>query len=317
MIHINIFFFVPFQVNFTISSKRYHWLTQQRKRKRKAERWTKTFDQQEEADRNDRNLYPKMPSDLGANWWDYIQHRLKMLKQGIEAYASDKYTRLSLDKYIESNKVCDSVANMLVNNQPALIHFGAAEMAPNRPIGIKKHLRCPGNRKMLRSFKKCPGCVINMTDEYNTSQTCAKCFKRFDRRTRNDRFKLCLDCQPHPDAMLPSIIVGRKSKRLRREHNLMLFLMESELEDGNENPMVDDVAHPNDLSTASLLSKVMIYRKTWLVNPVSGVLECVSAEEPDAMNIFDWANYQPHILKTVWNRDIVAAKCILIKGIYI
>ena len=180
----------------TISSKQYHWLTHQRERDRKGKRWTKSFDAEAEADRNDRTLYVEMPSEMGPHWLDYVFHRLKMMKKGMEVYASDKYTQLNLDKYIESNRVCDNVAGMMTNHKPCIVHFGNVDMAPNRPIRIKKHMRCPGQRKLLRSLKKCPFCFINLTDEYYTSQTCARCFKRFDRRTRNHRFKVCTDCEP-------------------------------------------------------------------------------------------------------------------------
>lgn len=91
-----------FQINGTINSKHYHWLTKQRIR--------------EEAEA-DRNSYVEMPSDMGANWWTYICHRLRTLEKGMDAYASDKYTRLALDKYIESNRVCDLVAGIVTNHK--------------------------------------------------------------------------------------------------------------------------------------------------------------------------------------------------------
>lgn len=237
-------------MNNTISSKHYHWLTQQRERDRKATRWTKAFDEEAEADRNS---HPVMPSDMGANWWDYICHKLRTMKKGMNVYASDKYTRLSLDKYILSNRVCDNFAVMVTNNKSCIVHYGGVQMSPNRPLRIPKHKRCPGPRKMLRSFRKLKkkNVFVNIVDEYYTSQTCAKCYKRFDRRTRSHRFKVCLDCKPDVRAMLPTMIVGRKSKRKRREDKLTVFLMERDLED-----MVGDAAL-NQLDTASLLSKVI------------------------------------------------------------
>ena len=141
-------------------------------------------------------MYARMPSEMGDDWWDYVCHRLKFMQRGMDVYATDKYTRLSLDKYIRSNQVCDNVAGMLTRHEPCIVHFGNATMAPNRAIRIKKHVRCPGQRKMLTSFGKQPQCFINLTDEYFTSQTCARCFKRFDRRTRNHRFKVCTNCEP-------------------------------------------------------------------------------------------------------------------------
>lgn len=100
-----------------MSSKQYHWLFQQRVRDRKAERWTKAFEDEAKADRNNRNLYVRMPSDMGENWLDYIHHRIKMLKKGMDVYTTDKYTRLSLDKYILSNRVCDNIAGMVTNHK--------------------------------------------------------------------------------------------------------------------------------------------------------------------------------------------------------
>lgn len=117
-----------------MSSKQYHWLFQQRVRDRKAERWTKAFEDEAKADRNNRNLYVRMPSDMGENWLDYIHHRNKMLKKGIDVYTTDKYTRLSLDKYIISNRVCDNIAGMVTNHKSCLVHFGNAAIAPNRQM---------------------------------------------------------------------------------------------------------------------------------------------------------------------------------------
>lgn len=55
---------------------------------------------EEEADRNNRLLYSDMPSPKDVDWVDHIDHRLKMLENGIAAYTTDKYTRLAFDKYI-------------------------------------------------------------------------------------------------------------------------------------------------------------------------------------------------------------------------
>lgn len=277
-------------------------MTKQNIRNRKAKRWTRLFTAEENNDRNNREIYPSIPSPKGIGWLFYIQHRLKMMEQGIAVYTTDKYTRLDFDKYVESNRVCDTIAGMLTNHQPTLVHFGGAQTAPNSPIGIKKGLRCPGNRKMLRSYKKCRHCHVNIVDEYYTSQTCAKCFKRFNPRTKRDRYKMCIDCQPHPDAMLPSIIVAKRGKRLMRKLRLMDFLTEKEFEECDDSHAI----RPN---TENLLSTVGIYQKKWLVNPVNGVLEYVNAEQTEDMDIVI-----PQIHKTVWHRDIVAAKCILIKG---
>lgn len=283
-------------------------------RNRQAHRWTKDFVKIEQDDRNNRTIYPDMPSPKGNQWKDYIKHRMKMMERGIAVYTTDKYTRLNFDKYVQSNRVCDSIAFMFTGRNPTIMHLGAAQMSPDSPIGIKKSLRCPGTRKLMRSYKKCPCCYVNMVDEYYTSQTCAKCFGRFDRRTRRNRFKVCLDCRPHPNAMLPSLIVAKINKKRMRQMRLISFLIDKEKEDDNENQPVGDAKHPNQSNADSLLPTVALYHKTWLVNPVSGVLEYVNAKLADEIEVIDWATHEPRIHKTVWHRDIVAAKCILIKG---
>lgn len=304
-------------MNIKISHQRYHWMTKQKMRNKKAKRWTKDFVEQEENDRNNRQLYSVPPSPKSREWRFYIKHRLKMLERGIETYCTDRYTRLNLDKYIERNRAMDQISGFLVANQPAIVHLGGAEFAPDRPIHIKKHLRCPGYRQMANSYKKRDDCDLNIVDEYYTSQTCAKCFRRFARHTKRNRFKVCLDCRPSVEAMLPSMIVGKHSKRTMRMMKLMEFLKEKEEED-NANQVDGFVAppNPNQPNAGSSLPKVKIHVKEWLVNPVSGVLEYVNAKQPAEIEVVDWANHQPQIHKTVWHRDIVAAKCIMIKGLY-
>lgn len=141
-------------------------------------------------EQNDRNEYIVIPSPRGVFWKSYVQHRLKMFEDGLATYANQKYARLSLDKYIESNRAIDRIAARLTNKQKSIIYIGAAEISPNSPIGIRKNVRCPGTRKLVKSFKKLGNCFIRFVDEYFTSQTCAKCFYRFPRNTRNDRFKV-------------------------------------------------------------------------------------------------------------------------------
>lgn len=104
-------------MNFKIHSKKYHRFTKQHVRNKKAKRWTRNFEIFEQNDRNDRLRYPiGMPSPKGLYWKYYIEHRLRILKKGIEVYTTAKYTRLQFDKYIESNRVSDKVAALLVRN---------------------------------------------------------------------------------------------------------------------------------------------------------------------------------------------------------
>lgn len=251
-----------------------------------------------------------MPSPLGRHWLDYIHHRLKMLKKGMEVYATSKYTRLGLDKHIESYRAIDQLAGKMVNYQPALIFIGNGETPMNSPIRIKKHVRCPSIRKLIKAFKKRGNCIVLMVDEYFTSQTCGRCFGRFDPRTKRDKFKVCQDCRPREDAMLPSKIVTQLGKRTwqnfrKMERELMLEQMEA--------------ANSNLPDPWILLSKVKIYRKKWQKNLVTGEIINAAAEHlfdfDDESELDADAAQQRRKHKTVWHRDIVAAKCILIKGI--
>lgn len=183
-----LYFVVVFiQFNVTISSKHYHWNAKQRKRDRKAERWTQAF---KAAEINDRIGYVVMPSPRSIHWRSYVEHRLRMFEAGMVTYANQKYSRLALDKYIESNRAIDKIAAFLTNKQKTIAYIGAAEISPNSPIRIRKYVRCPGVRKLVHAFKKLGNVYIRYVDEYYSSQTCAKCYSRFDPRTRRDRFKV-------------------------------------------------------------------------------------------------------------------------------
>lgn len=245
-----------------------------------------------------------MPSPLGANWLDYIHHKLRMLKRGMDVYTTDKYTRLSLDQYIESTRAIDQYLGKMVDYKSAIIYFGAANIRPDLPFRIKKHVRAPGIRKIIRAAKKRNNCFVIPTPENYTSQTCAECYGRFDRRTRNDRFKICQNCCPNPTAMLPSIIVAQMNRR--------------DLPDYRKLDRIVNAEHhlPN---AGNLTSKVEVHRKNWQLNPVTGIMEnavneeLLAEDEIGAENQRDPQNQRTR-KKTVWNRDIVAAKCILIKG---
>lgn len=67
------------------------------------------------------------------------------------------------------------------------------------------------------------------------------------------------------------------------------------------------------INSELLLSKVKTYRKIWQMNTVTG--EIVNAAAEHLFEIEDdlGADGMPH--KTVWQRDVVAAKCIMLKGI--
>lgn len=257
------------------SAKRYHWNTGQKTRAAKAKRWTNRFVIEERNDRNDRRLYPTMPSPLGRHWLHYTHHRLKMMKKGMDVYATPKYTRLRFEKYIRTVRASDEKAGELVNYKPSIIFFGAAETPPNSPIRIKKHMRCPGSRKLYASFKKRGNCVIVFVNECFTSQTCAKCIGRFDPRTKSHRFKVCQNCRPRFEAMLPSMVVTKKGRRRSRLDRLQIFLLEREA--------IENSTEPDQQKADSLLSKVLIHTYEWLINPVNGEMENVVAEKSNEL----------------------------------
>lgn len=103
--------------------------------------------------------------------------------------------------------------------------------------------------------------------------------------------------------MLPSIIVTQLGKRDLQAFRKLDREMNAE--------------QPNQQNAGPLLSKVIVYHKNWLVNPVTGILENVAANQPNELTESE-ADYdgiqQQLVWKTVWNRDIVASKCIMIKG---
>lgn len=279
-----------------IGSKRYHWDAKKRKRDRKRNWLTADFTRKEQ---NDRESYPVIPSPRGKYWRSYVYHRLEMMEDGLDTYATRQYARLELDKYIESTRAVDKTAASLTNKLPSLIFIGAAEIAANSIIRIRKYVRCPGVRKLVRSFKKLGNCYIRYVDEFMTSQTCAKCFGRFDRRTRSHRFKVCQNCKPNGDALLPDVIISKKSNR---QLQLERFEKEAELLEHIVNPELPPVERKKYIKQAlapRLVSKIKVIFKTWVLDPVSGDIV-------DAV----------HAPKTVWHRDIVAAKCILYKGTF-
>lgn len=197
-----------------ISSKRYHWETKQGCRNAKGEKIARLFKFEEETDRNRMAaILGEMPSPRGASWRSYIEHQLRVMDAGIETYTQRSYARLRLDKHIQWHRAIDKLAGKLVKHKPAVVFIGASgSTSANSPIKIKKHVRCPGTRKLIEAFQK-RGCIIRMVDEWMTSQHCARCFKQFDRSTRSHRFKKCENCVPNPIVRLPQLIVTNVSNR--------------------------------------------------------------------------------------------------------
>ncbi|XP_055305804.1 uncharacterized protein LOC129570270 isoform X2 [Sitodiplosis mosellana] len=259
--------------NFVMSSKQFHWQTGQKVRNAKAKRWTKNFVEMERADRENRELYPVMPSPKGSMWLNYIKHRVKMMKHGICAYSTAKYTRLALDKHIKSSSVVDEWVNKVTDKKPTLFFFGAdGEVPPDSRISIKKHVRCPGVRLTLRSIKKRRDCFIQLVDEWGTSQTDARCMNRFQNQNKAARFKKCR-CVPDARTLLPTKIVSKLGKTDLSIYRQLQRAMNEEASEEDE----------------CLFPKVKCYYKNWRLN-----LEC----------------------SVIWHRDVVAAKNILLKGLW-
>lgn len=175
--------------------------------------------------------------------------------------------------------------------------MGAAKIAANSPIKIKKHVRAPGNRKMLKSFKKMEGNTIRMVNENRSSRLCGRCFSPFRLNTLSHRFKVCEWCLPDndewPDGLkLPHKIVTMKSKRvLKSERRAMRALL------------VEDPNH-----AVGFVSKVLCYRKNWQQIAANQVINN-GAEREDENN-----DANVPVLMTIWQRDISAAKLILYRG---
>lgn len=285
-------------MNIKISSKLYHYHSKEGVRKIKAERLTRVFTYDETCDRNQvAAIIGEMPSPCGTTWHLYIKHKLRMMENGIEAYTTSSYARLKLDKHMEWHRAIDKMAGKLVNNKPAIIFLGNGSTAANSPISIKKHVRCPGTRKLIEAFKKRINCVVVSTNEYNTSQLCGRCFGRFPRWTKPKRYKKCDNCQPNPILGLPTRIITNVSKRALQMRRTIMKTWREMMEIGNE-----VAAILTQSKTGRLVSKKELFLKTW--QPNANVDDGTDAEQPQ----------QQRRLKTVWHRDISAAKLILYKG---
>lgn len=210
------------------------------------------FDKEEKADLK-RFHYP---SARGETWREYIAHRLRMSENGIASYTKRYYARLKFSKYIDVTTAMDNMAMKIIpKGKRGVVYMGNANEAPaNSPIKIKKFIRAPTARRLLKCFQKRPDNVtILEVDEYFTSQTCAKCLGRFERRTKSFKFKVCRDCtystELHEMTLVPTA-VATVSRGIRR-------------------PIIHEMTENR------------------IQNPKT----------------------------VVWQRDITAAKCILIKGI--
>lgn len=250
---------------------------------------TRVFNLEEQQDRNQVTAtIGTTPSPRGISWMLYIQHRLRLMENGIETYTVKSYARLQLDKHIEWHRAIDKMAGKLIRHKPSIIYFGSGQIAANCPIKIKKHVRCPGTRKFIASFLNRDNCIIRMVDEFNTSQHCAKCLKRFPARTKSYRFKTCYDCHPNPILCLPTLIATDVSKRILQIRRTIVKEWQRMRDAGDE---IATLLFQR--GTRRLVSKKITFLKTWVPNDVNDEMETHT---------------------TVWHRDIAAAKLILYRG---
>lgn len=279
-----------------MSSKKYHYHTKQNSRNAKADQMTRLFVFEEKADiANVAKAIGTMPSSKDTTWRHYIEHRLHMSTDGIKVYTQRKYARLQLDKHMEWHRAIDKIAGKLVGHKAAIVFVGAGGNDANSPIKIKKHVKCPGTRKLVNTFKKRANCVVRMVDEWMTSQHCGRCFTRFPQWTRPKRYKKCDNCHPDERLRLPEWIVTNVSKRLLQMNRTTVKMWQQMAEWGDA-----IAASLTGRKTGRLVSGKRRFRKTWQPNAVEAGTE--EAAQPQK------------VLKTVWHRDISAAKLILYKG---
>lgn len=291
------YFCIVQKENIRISSKRYHYDAKQGQRDKIAEQLSRVFKYDEEIDRNRiAEEIGEMPSPKGTTWNAYFHHRLRMMADGIQTYTTRRYARLQLDKHIEWHRAIDKMANQLVCGMPAILFIGAGKWSPNSPISIRKYVRVPGTHKLVAAIQKRGDCFVIMVDEWKTSQLCGRCFGPFPRWTYHKRYKKCENCHPNPILHLPTQIVTNVSKRdlqlqrtIVKEWQLMAYMGD---------PIAAQLVESD---TGRLVPRKTRFHKTWQPNaPGNG--DANNADRP-----------QP-ILKTVWHRDISAAKLILYKG---
>lgn len=257
---------------------------------------TDTFVHAEKADiANVARTIGQMPSPRNTTWQHYIGHRLRMSTDGITTYTQRKYARLQLDKHIEWHRAIDRIAAKLVNHKSALIFVGAGGNDANSPIRIKKHVKCPGTRKLVHTLKRRSNCVIRMVDEWMTSQHCGKCFTRFPQWTRPKRYKQCDNCVPDERLGITELIVTNVSKRVLQFERAIMRVWRQMAQDGNA-----IAATLMGRNQKRLVSAKQRFRKTGQPNAMEAASE--EAARPQ------------EVQKTVWHRDISAARLILYKG---
>lgn len=294
-----------------ISSGKYHRMAKQYIRDWKAAKMTSAFEERARLDRENREIYPRIPSPKGSDWNDYITHCLKFFTEGVRTYTRRRYARLSLNKYIQGQKAMDSIVNKITNKSATIVFIGGAKMSASSPI--KKYRRCPGTRKIAISMKKKIDCAVVYVDEHNTSQVCPNCLEKFPEETKRDRMKLCADCVRLPETSPATLITTNHGKRqLKVKRDLQRERIQAQ-------PELIVEAKANQPIARRLVSKWTQHIKTNLLQPNAGrpiVDEANEAQSNEQLMVEGSVVEQPtkKTLKTVWHRDIAAAKCIMYKG---
>lgn len=176
-----------------MTSKEFHRKTKSNIRKKRFRTLAGAFDNAEKQDLADRIRYPLgVPSAKGTLWLSYINFSLSFWQRGIDTFTPVAYPKMSFDKYVNTQKVMDKLANAITDMKPSIVFVGAVEFSPNAPI--KKHIRCPGTKRIVKSLKKQRDTHVVFTDEYNSSKHCSKCVKAFPKHTYKHKFKICNNC---------------------------------------------------------------------------------------------------------------------------
>lgn len=144
-----------------------------------------------------------------------------------------------------------------------------------------------------------------------TSQTCARCSGRFDIRTKRHRFKVCRNCIQNPDMMLPRSWTAKKGRHLLRHEA--------------ENVSIDLLEFKRDIYVHLMfllffLTVLFCFILFWhLKNADQPINVAVAAARGLVPKTKTWQLNLNNVIATtiVWHRDIVAAKCILYKGMFL
>lgn len=164
--------------------------------------------------------------------------------------------------------------------------------------------------------------IVIKTSEFDTSQLCARCFVRFPNAIKNHRFKTCEQCIPNPldwpeTLQLPTKIVTVKNTE-------MLRLDRDEWVDAAIQQNPNQTREEAQRDAQRYVSKVICYHKNWQHIDAATDEDENEPNWEDLQTLFEYYEREDvaeqqnqHILKTVWHRDICAAKLIMYRGLLI